>query len=226
MNNLIKKTVKVKVCGLALHENILEIGRLEPHFMGFIFYRSSQRYIKGLEPQTLEMLSPSILKTGVFVNQSIEEIEKAVRDFKLDAIQLHGNESPQVCDRFLQKGLTVIKAFGVDTHFSFSSTQAYAHYVSCFLFDTKTRSYGGSGLSFDHTLLKSYQGFIPYFLSGGLDERSALNAITLIDDNRLYAIDINSRFETTPGVKNISKVRRLINTINLNAKNDNNELSR
>lgn len=202
----------VKTCGLRDFSNILEVAALPGiQWLGFIFYQASARYIK---PEKLApWLSRNSLalkdkkKVGVFVNAELEQLMNAVHDCELDYVQLHGDESPDYCSE-LQLLWTVgsirraeiIKAFRVDENFDFSQTQAYARYCTCFLFDTRAEARGGTGMQFDWSLLEQYTGHTPFILSGGIgpDDSGQLAAFK---HNAWAGIDLNSRFETAPGVK-------------------------
>ncbi|WP_207425310.1 phosphoribosylanthranilate isomerase [Pedobacter sp. SYSU D00535] len=192
--------------------NINDLANLRPDYMGFIFYPASKRFVEALDLETLAHLPSSIKKTGVFVNSSLAEVEAKAEEFKLDALQLHGQESPEFCSVLKNKGFEVIKAFGVDPDFQFTVLDSYTKAVDYFLFDTKTVAHGGSGETFNWSLLTKYQLNVPYFLSGGLSAENVLEVITL-DDDRLYAVDLNSRFEVRPGLKNIELLGSVIDKL-------------
>ncbi|MEJ6979971.1 phosphoribosylanthranilate isomerase [Pedobacter sp. P351] len=208
------KGLKLKVCGMRDAENISELAMLEPDYMGFIFYPQSKRYAADLDVEVLNALPSEIKKTGVFVNAAYTEISQKIDTYKLDAIQLHGTESPEFCIRCKQLDVEVIKAFGVDKDFDFSDLSAYKEAVDYFLFDTKTDLHGGSGKTFDWNILQKYSLQKPYFLSGGLSADN-LTEIKQINDPRLYALDLNSRFELEPGLKNIEKLTAVFNEIKI-----------
>lgn len=194
-------------------ENIIELAALKPDYIGFIFYPPSKRYASQLDINILNQLT-AIKKTGVFVDTEYTEIQKKVATYSLDAVQLHGNESPQLCLQLKQSGLEVIKAFGIDNTFDFSLLNDYNSCVDFFLFDTKTDLHGGSGRTFDWQILTKYTLEKPYFLSGGLGADS-INAIKQLLDSRLYALDLNSRFELQPGLKDIEKLTSVFNEIRI-----------
>ncbi|MBC8052274.1 MAG: phosphoribosylanthranilate isomerase [Sphingobacteriaceae bacterium] len=195
-------------------ENIHQLAAIQPDYMGFIFYEKSKRYVESLDRLKLGNLPASIKKTGVFVDAAIEEIEAKISLYKLEAIQLHGQETPEFCGLLKQAGLEVIKAFGVDNQFDFNLLNRYDEAVDYFLFDTKTDKHGGSGMVFDWNLLQNYTLSKPYFLSGGLDTEH-LNELLNIPDQRLYALDLNSRFELEPGLKDIQKLTSFFNAIRI-----------
>lgn len=199
---------KLKICGMKVPENITGVAALEPDYLGFIFYKGSKRFVADLEPDYVKNLPAAIMKTGVFVNESLLEIVEMVNRYDLCAVQLHGQESPEFIEelkRHLGTHVEMIKAFGMEEGFDFNQLNAYQHLVDYFLFDTKTPAHGGSGQLFDWTLLSQYELQVPYFLSGGIDLNSA-EALKKINDTRLYALDINSRFELEPGLKDIDKL--------------------
>lgn len=204
--------MKVKVCGLRELENIKAVEALKPDFMGFIFYRDSPRYIGEPDEFYLDEVSSDITKTGVFVNEHEDAISKLIYKYKLDAIQLHGNETPEFCDLFKHE-VQVIKAFGVDENFDFGQLEAYKNNVDYFLFDTKTVTHGGSGRIFDWKILSKYKLDVPFFLSGGLSADN-INAVKEIKHPMFYGVDLNSRFEISPGLKDIVQLQQAFTALN------------
>lgn len=215
--------MKIKVCGLREPENILAIAQLPIDFIGFILYPGSPRFVgkKGL-PQWLEKNEEElegIARVGVFVNAEVDQILNAVHDFRLDYVQLHGDESPEYC-RELQtywtissmRSAQIIKAFRVDENFNFSNTQAYERLCAYFLFDTKAQAYGGTGKRFDWSILEKYMGMTPYLLSGGIDETMAAE-IRQLNFKQMEGVDINSRFETEPGKKDVDKIDQFVRAL-------------
>lgn len=208
------KGIKLKVCGMRDADNIRQLAALNPDYIGFIFYAESKRYAEFLDSTVLAELPSSIKKTGVFVNATSQDILEKVQKYQLDAIQLHGQESPKFCLEFKNSGIEVIKAFGVDEAFDFNISNAYQSAVDYFLFDTKTPLHGGSGHLFNWDLLKAYMLATPYFLSGGISAEQVSDLLKLTDE-RLYALDLNSRFEVAPGVKDIEKLTLFFNEIRI-----------
>lgn len=196
--------MKLKVCGLKQPENINEVAGLQPDYMGFICYAPSPRYIAGLTLGMLAGLPADIIKTAVFVNETEDIIGSLINAFGFDALQLHGNESPEFCSIF-KGSVQVIKAFGVDDGFDFGRLDAYVGHVDLFLFDTKTPGHGGSGKTFNWQLLNNYKLDVPFFLSGGIGPEN-LEEIKDIEHPQFYGVDLNSRFETAPGMKDIEKL--------------------
>lgn len=204
--------MKIKVCGMREAGNIRDVALLGPDFLGFIFYPQSKRYAGGIDEQLLAEISPEIKKTGVFVNASVNEIREKQRAFGLEAIQLHGDETPGLCEQIKNSDVQVIKAFGIDDSFDFNVLATYAGVVDHFLFDTKTAGYGGSGRTFNWRILDQYQLEIPYFLSGGLNPEN-INEILNVADDRLFAADLNSGFEIAPAIKNITDLKKAFNLL-------------
>ncbi|RFZ94204.1 phosphoribosylanthranilate isomerase [Mucilaginibacter conchicola] len=198
--------MRIKVCGLKYKDNIEAVAGLKPDYMGFICYEKSPRFIEGLDPEALFQQPEDIVKTGVFVNEDADVISKLIYKYKFDAIQLHGDESPEFCALFKHE-VEVIKAFGVDESFDFEQLEAYKNSVDYFLFDTKTPSHGGSGIAFDWTILNKYKLDVPFFLSGGLSTEN-IGEVTDIKHPAFYGVDLNSKFELSPGLKDIDKLKK------------------
>ncbi len=143
--------VKIKICGMKFPEKISEIAALNPDYLGFIFYEKSPRNFENDIPN----LPKSIQKVGVFVNASIEEIQEKAKQYGLDFIQLHGDESPEFCHLLQQNKFKAIKAFSIDNQFDFNILNKYYNYCNYFLFDTKGINYGGNGIASDWSVLES-----------------------------------------------------------------------
>lgn len=204
--------MKIKVCGLRDRDNIKAVAAFAPDYMGFICYAPSPRYVNDLPVDVLADLPTDIRKTAVFVDERKETINGLIDAFGFDAIQLHGSESPAFANSFRDK-VTVFKAFGINADFDFERLNNYADKVDYFLFDTKTDLYGGSGKTFDWSILDKYKLNIPFFLSGGLslDNLEEVNTIT---HPQFYGVDLNSKFETSPGVKDIEKLKKAFDMLN------------
>ena len=204
---------KIKVCGMRDLKNIRELVKLKPDYIGFIFYEKSPRYIgKKIDAEILDAIPPSIKKVGVFVNASEREMKNIIVQNGLNMVQLHGNESPEICQLMRFGGIEIIKAFYVDEFFDFHSIKSYQESCGYFLFDTKTPNYGGSGKQFDWSLLDKHTFTKPVFLSGGIGVEDAEKIIQL-NNKDIKVIDINSRFETEPGMKDIEAVKKFMNVI-------------
>lgn len=201
--------MKLKICGMKYPENIVEVGALLPDYMGFIFWEKSARYFEGIIPE----LPKSIKKVGVFVDASLDEILKKIEKYDLQAVQLHGHESVEFCEN-LKKNIPnltqVIKVFSILDTFDFQLLKPFEPVCDYFLFDTKGKLPGGNGSCFDWKVLEKYPSTQPFFLSGGigLEEIEAVNEI-LKTNLPLHAIDVNSKFEIAPGLKNIEKLKDL-----------------
>lgn len=210
--------VKLKICGMKLPENIQSVTTLKPDYLGFIFFRDSKRFVDGLTPSFVKNLPAGIRRTGVFVNEELNRVAQLAALYGLNAVQLHGQEPVKYCialkGLLADTGITLIKAFGVDENFDFNSVNVYASVVDYFLFDTQTPDHGGSGKTFNWSLLKNYKLNKPYFLSGGISLEN-VEQLEQISDPRLYAIDINSRFELAPGLKDIDKLKDFKNKLAL-----------
>lgn len=200
----------IKVCGMRDPFNIDELCSIRPGYIGFIFYPPSKRYVKDItDGQALSFIPKNIKRTGVFVNTRIAEILKVKDEYGLSVAQLHGNESPEYCREVKSLDLEVFKAFAIEEGFDFKQLEAYKDICDFFLFDTKTEGHGGSGKKFGWDILKNYQMDKPFLLSGGIGPEDAL-AIKEINHKQLAGIDINSRFEDAPAVKNIAKIRKFL----------------
>lgn len=196
-------------------DNIKELAeaRLPINFMGLIFYDKSPRFVHNLELRDLNVLPGYAERVGVFVNADMDYIMQMTNKYNLDLIQLHGNESPEFCRELNESGaMPVIKAFSISEPSDFEQTQAYEGLWGYFLFDTKTPQYGGSGQKFDWKILDNYKGNMPFLLSGGISIEDA-EAIKEISHPKFYGIDLNSRFETAPGQKDIKRIQQFIKAL-------------
>lgn len=198
----------VKVCGIT---EIDQFGWLEKHnteMIGLNFYQKSKRYIKDL---SLIEKSTNSKKVGVFVNSTYDEVISKFNEFCLDIVQLHGNESAEFCNQ-VAKEIPVIKAFGVDTDFSFDNLESYSDGVAYFLFDTKSKSFGGSGRKFEWSKLSEYKLNKPFILSGGITLND-IPEILKLEFKALAGIDVNSGFEKRPGIKDLEKIEMMMKLI-------------
>ncbi len=233
--------MKIKVCGMRNAENIVAIAALPIDYMGFIFYEKSQRYVTFLNDLNVgRVLNPAnvkkvgenpanvvtdVKKVGVFVNEKIDVILSKIIDYQLDAVQLHGNEtndfikdlrrgvplrSPDIEKSEMLKKI-IIKAIPILEKSDFEKINDYPD-ADFLLLDTKTPQHGGSGQKFDWSLLENITFPKPFFLSGGINEDDA-EAIKQLRINNLYGIDINSKFEIEPALKDVEKVERFVNTL-------------
>jgi phosphoribosylanthranilate isomerase len=205
--------IRIKVCGMCDPLNVKEIGDAKPDFMGFIFYPGSPRYV-GEEPEMsiFHNVSPGIKRIGVFLNEKNHEILDLSIRTGLDMIQLHGTESPVTCLQLRSSGLTIIKAFNIADDFSFEALIQYMPVCDYFLFDSKSEKSGGSGRKFRWEKLDDYSLDKPFFLSGGIGLEDA-GVIKSIENRGFFAVDLNSRFETAPGIKDAARIKTFIKAI-------------
>jgi phosphoribosylanthranilate isomerase len=192
-------------------ENIRELITLNPDYIGFILYPGSKRYL-GDHYQLNMDIPANIKRVGVFVNELIDRVLFWINRLGLNYVQLHGDEAPEYCRELYSMKISVIKAFGIGQDFDFSILKAYEPYCGHFLFDTKTLQRGGSGESFDWDLLKAYNYSTPLILSGGIGPEDA-TAIRDISGLPLHAVDVNSRFELSPGIKNMELLEKFFNEL-------------
>ncbi len=195
----------VKVCGMRDQENATTVASLGISMMGFIFHEGSPRYVGEITPTT----SQGVTRVGVFVNKPLDYILNMASANHLDAIQLHGSESVELCKTLQSKGFKVLKAISVATVEDLAKCETYEPHVDLFVFDTKCSGYGGSGERFDWGILDSYQGEIPFLLSGGIDKTMSaeINGLT---HKMLCGVDLNSRFELSPAVKDADALKYFI----------------
>ncbi len=193
-------------------ENIEAVAGLLPDYLGFIFYKKSPRNFEGDIPK----LPNTIKKTGVFVDAPIDFIVEKIKQYDFKAIQLHGNETPLYCQQLrssimsipdvtAQQPIELWKVFSIKDEFDFNKLTPYEEYVDCFLFDTKGKEKGGNGYTFDWRVLKDYSSSTPFILSGGIGLNEIDSIKTFLskpESKHLFAIDVNSKFETEPGKKN------------------------
>lgn len=203
------KELLVKVCGMKEEQNILQLLELPIQYIGHIFYQKSARYVGDLANITI---ANGIKKAGVFVNSDFDEIIKAAERFNLNSIQLHGHEPLELVTALKAKDFEVIKAFGIDEDFDWKQLEPYIGHVDYFLFDSKSPAYGGTGVTFNWQKLKEYPFETPYFLSGGLSLENLQEAVNF-EDNKLIGLDLNSKFEIEPGLKDIEKLKLALKTI-------------
>lgn len=188
-------------------DNIRSLLELSPDYIGFIFYDKSPRFVgEDFDLEITSQVAKNVKKTGVFINADLDYIFEKSEKYNLEAIQLHGDESTSECETIKSKGLQVIKAFRVDADFNFKQTEPYESVCDYFLFDTKTKAYGGSGKKFPWDILDNYKGKTPFFLSGGIGE-SDEKEIKQLKHPKLFAVDLNSKFENEPAFKNIEKLK-------------------
>ena len=217
----------IKVCGMRDPENINALLELPIDLMGLIFYKKSARNVlDSMAAGILEASEGKVQRVGVFVNEDIDTIINKVAKFKLQYVQLHGKEDPDYCYDLLAASakrfgcddeLQLIKAFSVDETFDFSVTKGYTAYCKYFIFDTKGKNPGGNGFSFDWQLLENYTADLPFLLSGGLGETDAA-AVNTLSFPTLVGVDLNSKFEISPALKDIDRLKRFVENLKLTPK--------
>ena len=188
-------------------ENIRKVEAQGIDLMGFIFWPKSSRYVS----ERPAYLPTNCKRVGVFVDEDIETVKRITEDYALDFIQLHGHESRAYCAQL--KGLKLIKAFNIATTEEFKQTEPYTGIVDYFLFDTKGKSVGGNGEKFDWCVLSAYDGETPFLLSGGIGPDDA-GRVKTFRHPKCLGIDLNSRFEQAPGLKDINKLKDFLNALN------------
>ena len=196
-------------------ENIEAIATLPINYLGFIFYEKSPRFVMNNAVFETAKIPETIQRVAVVVNEHLDFITHLYDDFGFRIVQLHGNESPAFC-RLLKlelKNIEIWKAFSVADDFDFSVTTQYTNVVDYFLFDTKTNQHGGSGQKFNWQVLNKYKGKKKFFLSGGITIDDA-DAIKKIKNKKLIGVDINSKFEITPAMKNFEAVKFFSKNLN------------
>jgi phosphoribosylanthranilate isomerase len=214
-----QKKFRLKVCGMTSHDQVMSLDEMGVVFAGFIFYAPSPRYCLRFTnlSEVKKIRGKNINKVGVFVNASAEEVLRTVDEAGLSMVQLHGEESPKTCERIAEY-VSVIKAFRIRENDQLLwKIKDYQPLVDMILFDTATSTYGGSGKKFDWEILSGLKIGKPFFLSGGIGPEDAARIHAFSQDPvavDLFAIDINSRFETSPGIKDISLIRQFIQELN------------
>ncbi|MDR1372719.1 MAG: phosphoribosylanthranilate isomerase [Dysgonamonadaceae bacterium] len=202
--------MKIKVCGMKDPENIRQLVELPIDMLGLIFYEKSPRFAGGLDPAALKTVPSNIQKAGIFVNAGNDFILDIATRYNLNMLQLHGQESSKTCNELRKEGFKIIKAFPVSDKNDLLKCEEYDNSCDYFLFDTKTSVYGGSGQKFDWTVLSSFRSKTPFLLSGGIDSedfQSSSLQILKSSNPYLFALDLNSRFEIAPGIKDIEKLK-------------------
>lgn len=208
--------MKIKVCGMRDPDNILElVQEVKPDWMGLIFHSKSPRYVSGRPDVSVQ--SSEVTKVGVFVNEPIESLLSKIDEFNLSVLQLHGTESPEyVRELKLKTNRKLWKVFSVEEKIDWEILREYVGLVEYFLFDTATKDHGGSGRKFNWQVLERYPFEKGFILSGGLDEESIAEIIALAGRMpQLVGVDLNSRFENAPGLKNIGRLKSFKDKLDL-----------
>lgn len=220
------RNLKIKVCGMRDADNVRAVTALDIDFLGFIFYPKSPRYAQKAVPETELMTNTATAsrrndmvmrkpqRVGVFVDEMPQTIITHIYNDQLGYVQLHGHELPEMIDNLkrtvipdIRHSLKVIKAFSIAKSDDLLQTKAYEGVADLFLFDTPTESYGGSGKKFDWQMLQAYDGHTSFLLSGGIGPED-IERIRTFEHPQCIGIDLNSRFETAPGIKDVEALRR------------------
>ena len=196
----------IKVCGMRDAQNIRDVESLGVDWIGMIFWPKSKRYVAEVP----SYLPGHLKKVGVFVDSTLDDILQHISDYQLDIIQLHGQESPDFAKAL--KPHTIIKAFNIEKADDLLQTEKYESIADYFLFDTKGKMVGGNGQKFDWSVLTTYQGKTPFLLSGGIGPED-VESVKSFHHPRCIGIDLNSRFESEPGFKDINQLKTFINNI-------------
>jgi len=198
--------MKLKICGMKNENNILDVAELKPSYMGFIFYEKSPRYFNGVIPE----ISKDINKIGVFVNSTFDYIRGKVEKHDLQGVQLHGDETPELCERLKALEITVIKVFSIKNQFDFKVLEPFEDVCDYYLFDTKGKEPGGNGYTFNWNVLKKYPSIKPYFLSGGIGPKEMDSLLLFLkrpESELCCTLDLNSKFETASKIKDTAKLK-------------------
>ena len=232
----------IKVCGMRDAQNIREVSQLGVDMIGMIFYPKSPRYVEmqsshagiipdyakedigasdssGSSSESVSTSSKSPARVGVFVDDMVQNIVTRVVNYHLDYVQLHGNEPREMCENLrstldpdIRPGIKIIKAISVSDALDIQKYKEYVGAVDLFLFDTKCKTVGGSGRQFDWQVLEQYDGEVPFLLSGGIGPEDA-SRLHAFHHPKCIGIDLNSRFEIEPGVKDVEKLKGFLNEI-------------
>jgi len=210
--------MRVKVCGMTQLDQVRKLDEMGLDFAGFIFYHKSPRYVgKHIRGEQLKKAKLRLGKVGVFVNAPYEEVMKHVDDYGLDMVQLHGDETPRLCEQ-LANYVSVIKVFRVGDDDPIEwIMRPYQDACDMFLFDTLGVGYGGTGKKFNWEILKTTPMEKLFFLSGGIEPDDVEKLKEFAAEpvaKRLFSIDINSRFELSSGIKDLEKIKIFLKNLN------------
>lgn len=208
--------MKIKVCGMRQPENIDAVAGLGIDYMGFIFYPKSPRYITDLQSETIRRLkSPGVEPVALFVDEPLEKVTEFMDRYEFRTAQLHGNEGAEYCAALRNKGYNVIKAIGVLTETDLGRWREYQDVADMLIIDTKTPGKGGSGKKFDWEMLSQAEIGMPFLLSGGIgpEDADAVKSLYNNLEGTMAGVDLNSRFEIAPGLKDITLLSNFINQL-------------
>ena len=206
--------MRIKVCGMTLPEQVMALDAMGVDFAGFIFYPKSPRFVGNkITAEKMRKIKGHIAKVGVFVNEPYDDMMRTVEEYRLDMVQLHGDETPFFCEK-VANYVTVVKAFRLSDNDPIDwIVRPYHESTDMYMFDTMGAGYGGTGKKFDWNELKTASIDKLYFLSGGIEPGDEENIKAFMDEpvaQKLFSIDINSKFEIAPGVKDVKKVKQFV----------------
>jgi len=206
--------MRIKVCGMTLPEQVMAFDAMGVDFAGFIFYPKSPRFVGNkITAEKMRKIKGHIAKVGVFVNEPYDDMMRTVEEYRLDMVQLHGDETPFFCEK-VANYVTVVKAFRLSDNDPIDwIVRPYHDSTDMYMFDTMGAGYGGTGKKFDWNDLKAASIDKLYFLSGGIEPGDEENIKAFMDEpvaQKLFSIDINSKFEIAPGVKDVKKVKQFV----------------
>ena len=212
--------IRIKVCGVTMTSQLEALDEMGVDLAGFIFYPKSPRYMVDKIPaEYLRRFRRRIVKVGVFVNTPYEDLMRTVEEYRLDMVQLHGDEIPRYCEQ-VANYITVIKAFRLSENDPIDwMAKPYEEACDMYMFDTLGAGYGGTGKKFDWTVLKNSTLEKLFFLSGGIetgDEEKLKDFAKESVAKKMFAVDINSKFEVSPGHKDIERVKRFAENLRNN----------
>ena len=214
-----REKMMIKVCGMREPANIRAVESLGPSLMGFIFHDGSPRCAAGVDPEVVRNLANGVRPVGVFVNRSADYIDKTCREYGIGIVQLHGDETPGDCRELSRRGYEVMKAIAVTPHIDWEAYRRYEGVVSMFVLDSSSPRRGGSGCKFDWSVLRGYPLSVPYLLGGGIGpDDASLVAATAYPG--MAGVDLNSRFEESPGLKNPDILRSFIVSLGKTEENE------
>ncbi|HRE68642.1 MAG TPA: phosphoribosylanthranilate isomerase [Cyclobacteriaceae bacterium] len=208
----IRNVIRLKICGMRDVANMLDVAALGPDYMGFIFYELSPRFV-GKQFSIPSDFPESIKRVGVFVNEDSDVVLDLIQKHRLDFVQLHGDEAVSYSEKLKAHNVGIFKVFRVDEKFDFTRTEQFENLSDYFLFDTKGNHYGGNAVKFNWNLLQQYKGSVPFFLSGGISAKDA--ELTEFYHDKWYGVDVNSGVEIKPGLKDKTKVKNMVQLLNL-----------
>ncbi len=203
-----QKNLQIKVCGMRDPLNLEQVCDLLPEYIGFIFYSGSKRFVgTSPDPMLFEIPGPAIKKVGVFVDEDLKQVKAFIASYKLDAVQLHGGETVAYCRQLAAESVEVFKV--LDPQVSYSEVESYLEVVDHFLIDSAGEGKGGTGKKFDWKLLEDLPPSASFLLSGGIGPQDA-GHLRALDLKGLMGVDVNSRFELSPGLKDIERLKEFV----------------